>query len=700
MANGGEDIVFRIGADVTGLTAGGAKGLTSLAAMEKQAATLKKQIDSIGQAGAEFQRQVNAWAGLTDRAGKSARDAADAFRQFDDAKDAVDDLKASMDPAFAATKRFEAAVRQLDNAMDLGVISAREHADTVAMLRANMGQVGDAATGAAGGGLRMVTQQLSQVGQQTMATGNFVQALAIQLPDIGLAFGAVGTAAGLLAGIALPMVMQAFQDTGQAAEEAKRAMDDMESAVQAYQSAMRDARQPIADLREEYGLMAETARAALQAQADVARVEAIDAVNASVKNLTDSLIYQETVFQDIGTGLQATLIDSFGLADQAAMRLALRLDNLGKAKTLDEQAAAAARVAEALMEAYGSVDAMPGPLRTAYGALQSIQVQAAAVTAEAGRIESALASAVDAATDLAAGVSSLPGIFGSAASNAWNMARGIWDAAKAKAALGTPQQQLDRANMVYGQVGARGDPRSFGSDGAAPFVPVDGAGKGGGGGGGGRGNAEIEALMNGLKSKEEIEAESYAKRQAALEQALQQQLITQEQYQTMMADAARQHQTAMTAIDVYRYGTGLQQAGAFFGDMASAAQSGGSRLLKIAQSLGAAQALIASYQAAALAMATPGLTPFGQLAAYAKVLATGLGAVAAIRGVSAGGGRGGSNGGGGRGTAGGATAGGGSVGVANITLQGEMFSRDSVEQLFRQINDGLKQGRTINLVRT
>ena len=36
--------------------------------------------------------------------------------------------------------------------------------------------------------------------------------------------------------------------------------------------------------------------------------------------------------------------------------------------------------------------------------------------------------------------------------------------------------------------------------------------------------------------------------------------------------------------------------------------------------------------------------------------------------------------------------------VANITLNGDTFSRNSIEELFAQINGGLKQGRTINLV--
>lgn len=52
-------------------------------------------------------------------------------------------------------------------------------------------------------GLRMQAMQLSQVAQQASATGNWLQALAIQLPDLALAFGPIGIAAGAAAGAAL-----------------------------------------------------------------------------------------------------------------------------------------------------------------------------------------------------------------------------------------------------------------------------------------------------------------------------------------------------------------------------------------------------------------------------------------------------------------------------------------------------------------
>lgn len=54
--------------------------------------------------------------------------------------------------------------------------------------------------------IRQASMQLSQVAQQGSVTGNYLQALAIQLPDLALGFGTVGIIAGALAGsLAIPL---------------------------------------------------------------------------------------------------------------------------------------------------------------------------------------------------------------------------------------------------------------------------------------------------------------------------------------------------------------------------------------------------------------------------------------------------------------------------------------------------------------
>lgn len=114
------------------------------------------------------------------------------------------------------------------------------------------------------------------------------------------------------------------------------------------------------------------------------------------------------------------------------------------------------------------------------------------------------------------------------------------------------------------------------------------------------------------------------------------------------------------------------------------------QLFKGSKAIAAAQAVVNAWAGATEALKLP--FPANVLA-FGKVLATGLSAAAAIRGTNIGGGSGGSGG------ASGAVAAPPAQSFANITLNGDTFSRNSIEQLFAQLNDGLKQGRIINLVR-
>lgn len=86
--------------------------------------------------------------------------------------------------------------------------------------------------------------------------------------------------------------------------------------------------------------------------------------------------------------------------------------------------------------------------------------------------------------------------------------------------------------------------------------------------------------------------------------------------------------------------------------------------------------------------------PWARIGAAVAALTPGLQAVKNIKAAQPGG-----TGGGGT-SASGIAQPSGAGGIANITLVGDTFSRGSVEELFGQINEGLRAGRTINLVRT
>lgn len=674
------DLVVQVTADVTGLQSGMSKAGQSLSVMEKQAREAERQIKKIGEAGAGFQRLVNDFAGVAQAQTGAARASADAFQEFARLQDAVDDLRGSLDPAFAATKRYEGALATLDGALAKGVISADYHAASVRALDAGMA----GATKGAGNfanSARMVSQQLSQVGQQTMASGNFVQALAIQLPDLGLAFGAVGAAAGLAAGVALPLVMSAFGATADKAKVAKDAIDASGQAMAAMQTAAQAASQPMADLAAKYGLAAQQARVFLNTIADAKAMDAMDAVQAEISAIADSmgLLYATNKAQPSGfaTGMAVDL----GLVRDTAKEVQSAIDAVASAKGLENQEAAAARLHSVLLKVYGTVEAMPKQMR-------DMASQTAGASEKALQLRNPIERAADAMARL---VGYEPG--SDFLSAAIAQAGTLWDklegavAAKLRlrteAAAGpTPTQNLASQYAAYG-VGAYAM-----RDATNPLYNPPAAPGGGSGGGGGGGAdpliAQVDALRQSFASQSQIELDAYTTQQEQLQAALDAKKITMEEFHSWSEQAQAAHQAKMNEIDVWQYGDGAAKASAFFGDMASIMEAGGDKSLKIAKSFGAAQAIVNAWTGASEALKLP--FP-GNLMAFGKVLATGWSAVNAIRGA----GRGGASSGGSAGASSSASASSSqSRGPMQVTLTGlnasDMFSGSILTSLLGKLN--------------
>jgi hypothetical protein len=529
--------------------------------------------------------------------------------------------------------------------------------------------------------LRGITQQLSQVGQQTMATGNFMQALAIQLPDIGLAFGAVGTAAGLLAGIALPMLASAFSRTADQTKPLVTSVEGLQDSVSNYIEAANAAKLPTSELAAEYGNLAVQAKAALTAIADVALVDAITAADAAVQTIIDSLINIQTFSNKMQVSV---LADDFGLAREEAEGLRDALVNLRNAEGLQAQAEAAAEVQRQLLAAFGSVEAMPGPLQRAYGAMASIVI-------EAGKVVTETTSAETAAEQLATQMDAVIAKYAMSRTIAGQLAQATLDAAKNAATLA--QMQLADRGMVYGKVGARGDPTKTTPAGASPFVyggpnldafnnPI--AGRGGGGGAANPIQGQLEALQESLMSQEQLQMESYARQQETLKQALDARLVSQQDYANLMQQVEATHQAKM----------GSQMRAGVATTIGALSQ-----LFNKSKPLAIASALVNTWQGMTEALKLP----FPKnIAAAATTLATGMNAVRNIRSTSPGGGGSASGsisaGGGGAGMAGGANA--APQQTSNISLQlvgGDLFSRDQVLRLINSINEATADGARISL---
>lgn len=121
------------------------------------------------------------------------------------------------------------------NDLDKVTASAGKAETQVKKTAAATAQVGKAASGSTAG-MRNLGMQLNQVGQQGAVTGNYLQALSIQLPDMLLGFGGVGIAAGIAAS-ALVGVGAAMFDTTDKAKAFDDAMKDLEGSTLAFERA-------------------------------------------------------------------------------------------------------------------------------------------------------------------------------------------------------------------------------------------------------------------------------------------------------------------------------------------------------------------------------------------------------------------------------------------------------------------------------
>ena len=163
------------------------------------------------------------------------------------------------------------------------------------------------------------------------------------------------------------------------------------------------------------------------------------------------------------------------------------------------------------------------------------------------------------------------------------------------------------------------------------------------------------------------------------------QIADQEEFQELSLLSARRYQEQMAALERDVADGRLKDTATVFGSLAKVAEQGGKRMAKAAATFGAVEALINAYRAAAQALADPTkLTPAEKFAAYASVLAAGLGAVNSIKSA-------GSQVGGGGGGAVASAAAAAPAAPLDVRLSGmsadQFISGASLESLFDRLQD-------------
>lgn len=193
--------------------------------------------------------------------------------------------------------------------------------------------------------------------------------------------------------------------------------------------------------------------------------------------------------------------------------------------------------------------------------------------------------------------------------------------------------------------------------------------------------------MNYFGSDYERNALQYSLDLQQLDQLHAAKLLKEEQYQ--MARKQLQHDYYSNAINVNQNMSAqqLSNMAADFAQMNQLAGGGYDKLLRAQKTFAAGAALVNAYLAATQALADPSVGFWGKFAAYAKVLAAGMGAVNAIKGS-------GSGGGGGNASSAGAVK---QEPTKNILvrLEGDDWLTGLAEQMMTQIYEASNSGRVI-----
>lgn len=364
---------------------------------------------------------------------------------------AVDRLKMSLDPLYAAQVRMQGIHATLDRAVASGATTQAEASRVLVLARERHLKFNDAVDEGAKAARRFDTrgmlQQLSQVGQAGAATGNYLQAAAIQGADFGAYFGPLGIVIGTVAGALVPLAANLlnFGDEAETAEERAQAMAErlsgLKQAVDAYSASAALGALSTAEMQEKYGTATTAAQTFIAALQEIDRVNAGESVAATLDEIASRLgefgrtgveaglsINQQIAAVEaaleaakaarratleaggasteaqvrLGRELSVRLGDleayrdalvdlqgKYELTGKGAADLALALNRLSTAQGAEEQIAAAENLSAALLAAFGSVEAMPPEVRDLY---KEIATAAETVGTLQGQLESLPAS--------------------------------------------------------------------------------------------------------------------------------------------------------------------------------------------------------------------------------------------------------------------------------------------------------------------
>jgi hypothetical protein len=255
--------------------------------------------------------------------------------------------------------------------------------------------------------IRNLGFQLNQFVQQGFVTGNYIQALAIQLPDIFQSLGTIGIFAGLAAGALAPLAIS-FIRSRDASEQFKNASQAVETALEQLDDKLRTVNLSSEAFAERFGVASEPIRQLAQFALDVELGRQRREVQETVNALTElSAQYGETtrVVDEFGETITQEvsvrkLLEDLEISGDAANALSDAFVELNEAQGLDAIIAAVLKLKKEIEDNNIETEQFPIEVLKGIDAVAELTLKASELEQRfsdaaraAGRIPEALANA-------------------------------------------------------------------------------------------------------------------------------------------------------------------------------------------------------------------------------------------------------------------------------------------------------------------
>lgn len=434
--------------------------------MEATLAKFEKQMARARKAGTDTSKGLEAqFANSNKKMAGSAERSAQAIGKE------MDRLRAKYDPVFAASKRYEAALEELNRAQKVGALNTRQYEDALERLNADYTNAMNKARGLAGasdsagratrgfgGGIQNAAFQVGDFATQVGAGTSAAQAAGQQLPQLLGAYGALGAVMGAAVAIGVPLAAN-FIDLGYNAESTAEKVDTLEGSVDRLEEALKAASSAGRDdLVESFGAVTSAVLSLVDAEKQLSLLEAAK----NLRETRDAL----TGFAEVGwldslrgfagnaEGTLRKVREEFDLTEDQAKEFLDAFEQLASAKGPGQIADALARVRAEILGAAGGWENLNLEQIAFIENLKSAESAAREMANRLDEAETNLLDVAEAAYSAARGFASALPEVDTLLGRVQDLATAAWDYA---GAMGEAEMHANEK----GRGGAR-DPRDFG----------------------------------------------------------------------------------------------------------------------------------------------------------------------------------------------------------------------------------------------